>query len=175
MDKYNTEKEIWKDIKGYEGLYQISSEGRVKSLKRCSGYIMKQTKSTDGYLFVNLLDSSHKRKSHRVSRLVAINFIENPENKPQVNHINGIVTDNRISNLEWSTPSENMRHAVKLGLWRKENMVTKNNGIKSKLSDEKVTEIKALKKKYPKKYTYKKLASKYGVKVGVIQYALHNR
>lgn len=105
--------EIWKPIKGYEGLYQVSDQGRVKSLERknCFGRTVKERilKPYDkgyGYLSVDLFIDG-KRKQHQVHRLVCEAFHENPENKPQVNHKNEIKADNRACNLEWCTRREN--------------------------------------------------------------------
>ena len=111
--------EIWKDIEGYEGLYQVSNFGRVKSLdrvvfsKRWGGlymhikeFIMLPQKTQTGYLRLELYKEG-KSKKHKVHRLVAQAFIPNPENKPQVDHINGLKTDNRAENLRWSTAEEN--------------------------------------------------------------------
>ena len=109
--------EIWKDIKGVEGKYEISSLGRVMSIKRkgTRGGILNIHKSINGYLRVCLwIDDGVKTLS--LSRLIAQAFIPNPENKPEVNHINGIKTDNRIENLEWCTRDENQKHAYKIGL-----------------------------------------------------------
>ena len=109
--------EVWRDINGYEGYYQVSSEGRVKSLERTfidkigreryvKECILKPGADRGGYLRVGLCDGE-KRKTLKVHRLVCQAFHENPDNKPQVNHINEDKTDNRASNLEWATAREN--------------------------------------------------------------------
>ena len=108
-------KEIWEDVKRYEGLYQISSFGRVKSFKRKNSRILKPFFNKDGYLNVELRDStSNKRKIISIHRLVALAFIPNPLNKPQVNHIDEIKTNNNILNLEWVTQKENMNHGTRI-------------------------------------------------------------
>ena len=105
--------EIWKDVKGYEGLYQVSNTGKVKSLKR--HIILKPSLNPKGYLHIVLYKNA-KSKAGIIHRLVAEAFIPNLENKPQVNHINGIKTDNNADNLEWCTNGENQKHAFALGL-----------------------------------------------------------
>jgi hypothetical protein len=112
--------EIWKDIKGYEGLYKVSNLGRVKSLNRViknkngslrslEERMLNPLKDTDGYLMVGLFQYGNQKRC-KIHRLVAETFLENPNNKPQVNHINEIKSDNKLSNLEWVTAKENVNH-----------------------------------------------------------------
>ena len=114
------EYEEWRDIKGYEGLYQVSNLGRVKSLnyhREKREQVLKNKTTQDGY-YETALCSSAKFKYIRTHRLVAMAFCENPYNKSEVNHINGNKKDNRASNLEWCSSSENQKHAYSLGLQR---------------------------------------------------------
>ena len=108
--------EEWRDVVGYEGLYQVSSEGRVKSLERTDSWgrtvkerILKPNVVGRGYLRV-VLYAGGKTRMFYVHRLVCQSFHENPGNKPQVNHINEDKTDNRACNLEWCTRRENINH-----------------------------------------------------------------
>lgn len=98
--------EIWKDIPGYEGRYQASSMGRIRGPR---GTLNKPFIARDGYLVATLYNDRKKIRTG-AHRLVALAFIPNPENKPQINHKNGIRTDNRPENLEWVTCSENNLH-----------------------------------------------------------------
>lgn len=102
--------EIWKDIEGYEGLYQVSNLGRVKKLPT----ILKNSLDKQGYEVVQLVNENGKKKVLKIHRLVANAFIENTENKPQVDHINTIRNDNRVENLRWVTPKENMNNPITL-------------------------------------------------------------
>lgn len=106
----------WKPVPGYEGIYEASSDGEIRSLdrldsigRRRQGKIRKQFPVQGGYLQVRL-NKDGVTKGIGVHRLVALAFRDNPEGKPQVNHINRDVTDNRIENLEWCTSQENHRH-----------------------------------------------------------------
>ena len=111
--------ETWKNIKGYEGLYQVSSMGRVKSLERKVRHgrtvkerILKPYMDRGGYLLVGLC-AGGKRKTLKVHRLVCEAFHDNPDNKLDVNHINENKTDNRACNLEWNTRRENLNHGTR--------------------------------------------------------------
>lgn len=120
--------EIWRDIKGCEGRYQVSNLGRVRSLPRMvnnhtgellvKGRILKQHTNKKGYMTLDIRFNDGKRRYMGVHRFVAEAFIENPDNKPQVNHIDGDKTNNIVENLEWCTNGENQIHAYKMGLNR---------------------------------------------------------
>lgn len=103
-------KELWKDIKDYEGIYQVSTLGRVKRVK--TGRILKPFKHLKGYLLINLC-KNNIAYTKTIHRLVAQTFIPNPENKPQVNHIDEDKTNNMVSNLEWVTAEENINHGTR--------------------------------------------------------------
>lgn len=102
--------EEWRDIKGFEGLYQVSSLGRVKSLKFGRERILTPYKQKDGYLRIYLCKEG-EMKRYLVHRLVANAFIPNPNNLETINHINEIKTDNRVDNLEWMTQKDNKRYS----------------------------------------------------------------
>lgn len=106
--------EEWRDIKGFQG-FQVSNQGRVKDFtgrdfRDKNGVICKWHISYDGYVCVNLWSTRTNTKSHRVHRLVATAFLDNPHNYPVVNHKNGKKDDNSVENLEWCTQSHNVLH-----------------------------------------------------------------
>jgi len=130
--------EQWKDIDGYNGDYQISNMGRVKSFKKGREFIRKPYLNKNvGYFYISLYKNNNK-KSYRRCRLVAKYFVDNPQNKPDVNHKDGNKQNDYYKNLEWVTPKENMNHAVKNGL----HDVKGSKNPRSKLSKNDVMIIK---------------------------------
>jgi len=114
--------EVWKDIKGYEGIYQVSNTGKIKRIGKYSnqfGYtwesdrLLKPSPKDNQYLIVNL-SKNGKIKQKYVHRLVAEAFIPNPENKPTINHKDGDRSNNHVSNLEWATYAENNIHSIEV-------------------------------------------------------------
>jgi hypothetical protein len=169
--------EIWKDVIDFEGIYQVSYFGNIKSLRRYVFYqnkkmIIKEKQlklrlNKAGYYQINT-NKTKKVKTFLVHRLVALAFIPNPENKPQVNHINGIKSDNRVENLEWCTRSENTIHSYNIGL---------QNGRKGinhhlcKLNNDKILEIRNI----GKSKKQKDIAIIYGVTASAIGLILRGK
>lgn len=159
--------EQWKQIEGYEGLYEVSNYGRVKSLERfitdsvgrrrkIKTKLIKLVLSNRGYYMFTL-----NKVPVLVHRVVANSFIPNPDNKPQVNHIDGNKQNNHISNLEWCTNSENQSHAI-------------NNELKySILNKEDVIKIKQL--LHNKKLTYEEIGNMFGVHRSTIKAIQYNK
>lgn len=108
--------ETWKDIPNYEGLYQASNLGNIKSIGYGRPKLLKLVLNKRlGYLYVTLWKDK-KLLGKRVHRLIAQTFLENPEEKPEVNHLDGVKINNNVENLEWSTEKENTIHYIKNGL-----------------------------------------------------------
>ena len=154
--------EIWKDIRGYEGLYQVSNLGRVRSLDRIKrgahykGKILVLSKDKDGYLIVGLHDSK-RSNTYRVHRLVAISFIPNPNDLPEVNHIDENKENNNVNNLEWCSTKYNLTYGSRKGAM----VGTKNNH--AKLTEDQIKEIRRIYKKGDLQFGQSALGKKYGV------------
>lgn len=159
--------EIWKWIRGFEELYEASNLGNIRNYK--TGKILSKSVDNCGYV-VNVLYSKGTKKTFKSHRLIAGAWIPTSNNLLQINHINGIKTDNRVENLEWCTQSENMKHAYK------NNLQIPRTGINhhgSKLNNYKVKEIRKLYKTGD--FSARELGNKYGVKKTTIQALLENR
>lgn len=162
-------KEVYKKIDGYEN-YEISNYGNVKNLnfnRSNKQKILKNCCDSDGYHVVGLR-KNNKTTTKKVHRLVCLAFLENPFNKKEVNHINGIKTDNNITNLEWNTSSENQNHAYRIGL-----QVNK----KRKLTLDQVFDIRTnckIKNKYNKISDTIEYSKKYNVSLSTITKVIRN-
>lgn len=167
--------ELWKDIKGFEGYYQVSNYGNARSLDRVietkrgprtyKGQSLTLSEHTGGYLNISL-----GRKNKRfVHRLVAEAFISNPNDLPEVNHKDGDKRNNYVSNLEWVTPSDNQLHSKETGL-----APTGEIHPQAKLSNE---DVEFIRNNYiPKhpEFSGKALAEKYGVARSIISRIINN-
>ena len=170
---------IWKDIKGYEGLYQVSDSGKVKSLTRknirrdgvvriLKGKKINPKLSKHGYLFVTL-SKNGKLKNMSIHRLVAVAFIDNSHNKMEVNHKDGNKLNNSVDNLEWMTRKENMLHA-------KKNKLINYKGDSSPNRKLTVENSKQIRKLYEKgKFTQSEIGKMFNVHQSVISNVINNK
>lgn len=155
------EKEIWKRITGYENLYEVSNLGRVKSLVRTKcikeDRLMKPTAHCTGYQIIGLTKNG-KQKLFRLHRVVAYHFCKKEEGFDIVNHKNGIKTDNKSCNLEWTTVSGNTAHSFRTGLQEV------RRGEESNLAILSESEVIKIREKYEEgNYTKKQIAVLFNV------------
>jgi hypothetical protein len=173
------ETEIWLPVVGYEGLYEVSNFGRVKNLNklaktngggvRCyTEKILRLQKRSAGYAQVGLRKSK-RQTSKLVHRLVAAAFIPNPENKPCVNHKNSNRFDNRVENLEWCTPAENLQHAIDCGNLKLRG-ADHGNSI---LDEEKVREMRRLRNECG--MTNRAIAKRFGIREDTASLAIRGK
>jgi hypothetical protein len=176
-----TTNEEWKDIPGYEGIYQISNLGVMRSIKRIIRQKTGQIYSIDGchlkpcadgcgYLFVRLCKNGNHQMI-KIHRAVANAFCLNPHQKPQVNHMDGNKKNNNYANLEWVTNDENMQHSWRIGLRTYSGEGAHNN----KLSNKDVLTIRSCYIKGDLKYGAKPLARKYRVSNTTIRNIMKNK
>jgi len=167
--------EEWRDVPNFEG-YQVNSIGKVRSVDRfCGdrrgvihGKLLKPFINRRGYLEVNLYKNS-KSTTKIIHRLVAKAFIPNDFNKPQVNHIDGNKLNNKVSNLEWMSNSENQLHAYSLGLQPSR---AGENNVKAKITDKSVTELKVL---YNSGKTIVDISNIMNINVSIIRNIIYGR
>lgn len=168
--------EVWKDIEGYEGLYQVSNLGRIKALQRLrkngrvrKEQILKNHAYENGYFKITLCDNTMKSKRYFVHRLVAIAFVENPNNLPCVNHKDENSSNNDARNLEWCTFQYNNTYGHRL------DCVIGESNKSHKLTKEQVQEIRRLYKRNDRKVGGCALARKYGVSSMTISEIARNK
>ena len=165
---------MWKPVKGYEGFYCVSDDGEIKALERTMHkgkchrtwheHILKTAIDAKGYLRTSL-SKNGKTSTVKIHRVVAEAFLENPFDLPQVNHIDGNKQNNSVSNLEWISQSDNMKHACKTGL----KLCSGENNSCSKLTVHDVVEIRN------SDLTQKELANLYGVSKTTIARVIHHK
>jgi hypothetical protein len=163
--------EVWKPVNGYEGLYEVSNYGKVKALRKFSGTCFRDERilsmnriTKDGYIHVALTKNG-KVLDTRLHKVVAENFVENPDKKETVNHIDGNKLNNRADNLEWADRREQLDHAYRLKLKKP---ARGQNNTQSKLTEEDVRYIRKHYKRQSTEFGTVALSKKFGVSNRVI-------
>ncbi|WP_395832298.1 NUMOD4 domain-containing protein [Cupriavidus gilardii] len=165
--------EEWSKVEGFNGVYEVSSYGRVRNSE--TGMILNPSipKTRSSYPVVYLQKGgAHTKKGCFVHRLVATAFIPNPDARPHVNHIDGCKTNNMVTNLEWVTPVENVRHALRMGLFTPPKQGKGEQCSAAKLTDEKVIEIK---RRLASGESAKRIAKDFGVVAGTIAHIKYGK
>jgi len=174
---------IWKDVAGFEGFYKVSENGDVKSLERYDEYtrcdtvclrhrkekILTPKLNRGGYLVYHLRDASRDIESWPTAhRLVATAFVDNVENKPYINHKDGVKTNNHYTNLEWCTAQENTQHAYDTGLAKSVIYRYTKRGEENHNAVLKQDDTSEIKRKRAAGMTYKAIGEQYGVCISAI-------
>ena len=160
--------EIWRDVIGYNGMYQVSNLGHVKTFMFNKGRVLRGSVNQHGYRTVNLRKNGVAKKVF-VHRLVAEAFIDNPNDKPFINHIDCNPLNNIVSNLEWCTQAENVHHTIRMG--RAVNVVGEKNG-KSKLTSDDVIKIREA---WDMFHNYSEVGRMFSVNPGTIWAIINNK
>lgn len=147
--------ETWAALEGYEGLYEVSSHGRVRSFHGKGPRVLRNQKSSCGYAMVGLFKEG-KRQPREVHRLVALTFLPNPEGKSDVNHLNGDPFDSRLDNLEWIDHKGNQRHAADRGVFDGRSNPRRSKKLTAESAD-------AIRRERQQGATLNSLAARYGV------------
>lgn len=155
--------EIFKTVEGYSNRYEVSNYGRVITLFRGITKLMHPSFNTKKYLHVTLMKNK-KRTCMKVHRLVATAFLPNPNSLPEVNHKNGIKTDNSVTNLEWISSGDNQRHAYRIGLKKPPNLSGENNNS-SKL---KLVDVISIRLMIANKVKQRSIAKMFGIANGTV-------
>lgn len=161
----------WFDVVNYEGIYKVSNDGRIKSLKRNQEKILKAGINSRGYLFVMLLKDG-QAKAKTVHRLVAEAFIPKADGKNFINHKDGNKLNNNVLNLEWVTQSENVKHAFETGL---EKAASGENHAMHKVNWETVKYIRNHYAPYNKEFGATALSKKFGITPTMISFIANNK
>ena len=170
MNDINTRLELWNAVEGYEGVYEVSTLGRIK---RVGGGLLNPWPNKDGYLWVRLTcKSAKKRQLVKAHRVVAQAFLPNPHGKPYVNHIDNNPSNNCVENLEWCTQSENLAHARHQGRMPNNYWVGRRSP-NSRLTDEQVRSIRE--DRINTLYSLNQLAAKYGTSKRTIGRIVNNQ
>ena len=174
---------VWKDVVGFEGFYKVSENGDIKSLERYDEYInrgkvcLRHRKekiltpklNRGGYLVYHLRDASRDIECWPTShRLVALSFVDNVENKPYIDHKDGVKTNNHYTNLEWCTAQENTQHAYDTGLAKSVIYRYAKRGEDNHNAVLKKEDIPEIKRKRAEGMTYKAIGEQYGVCLSAI-------
>lgn len=171
--------EIWRDVQGYEGFYQVSNRGAVRSVdrtvridKKLKGKILSQSVEKDGYFIVNL-SKNGKTKHFRVHRLVAMAFIKNVNHYKEINHKDENKQNNCVENLEWCDTKYNINYGERNNLVSR--ALSGEKAYNHKLTNEQVEEIRKTYKRRSKDFNMQKLSKKYGVSLTHICKIINNQ